>query len=73
LLKEASGLEGSRVKRQRGGLTSACLLGGAWVTGSSEGVKSVFSNGCLTAVDIANAIDQVDCERADARASRTGL
>jgi hypothetical protein len=43
------------------------------VTGSSEGVKSVFSNGCLTAVDIANAIDQVDCERADARASRTGL
>jgi hypothetical protein len=43
------------------------------VTGSSEGVRSVFSNGCRSAVDIVNAIDQVDCERADARASRTGL
>lgn len=67
LLKEASGLEGSR---QRDGLTSACLFGQCLGSGGSEdGISQwmSFSSGYR------NAMDQVECGQADARARCTGL
>jgi hypothetical protein len=58
------------VERQRGGSTSACYY---WaVLERRAAVKSVFSNGCCSVVDIATQLIRWTL-RADARASRTGL
>jgi hypothetical protein len=60
-------LEGSR---QRDGLTSACLLGQCLGSGGSEGGLFQWAS---SRSGYRNAMDQVECGQADARASCTGL
>jgi hypothetical protein len=71
LLKEASGLEGSKDKE-----TAQRRRGGCWaVLEQRAAVRAIFSNGYLIVVDIATQLIRwtVDSVRADARASRTGV